>query len=172
MDESEDEVLEEQAPNDDYDCDTDEEIERIKREEEKENIKKRDTETKKVGNSEKEESNLYDLETEEEIKQSKNEKKESKKRLEVEASNGNSIKTDVYNSYECDTDDEEQVKETTSGEDDPYDAETDIDEDEIERLIPNTETLSFQKLPDFFHDHHFFLHNELSLKRRKPQVEK
>lgn len=167
MDESEDEVLEEQAPNDDYDCDTDEEIERIKREEEKENIKKRDTETKKVGNSKKEESNLYDLETDEEIKQSKNEKKESKKRLEVEASNGNSIKTDVYNSYECDTDDEEQVKETTSGEDDPYDAETDIDEDEIERLLPNTETLSLQKLPDFFHDHHFFLHNELSLKERK-----
>merc|ERR1711915_312629 len=121
-DESEDEVWEEQTGNDDYDCDTDEEIENLK-----------------------------------------NEEKDSRKRLEIDDSSCN--RNDTSHAYDCDTDEEENEAESEIN--DPYDAETDIDEDELERLLPNTENISVEKLTNFFQDHHFFLHKELSTKEMK-----
>ena len=50
---------------------------------------------------------------------------------------------------------------------DPYDAETDIDEEELEKLLPNTKNLSLGSLPDFFNNYQFFLHGDFKPAERQ-----
>ena len=132
QDESEDEVWEDKQNNNvDYDCDTDEEIERIKEEE----------------------------------------KRESKMKDDLKISeNSAGASTSKVGAYDCDTDDEiEECKNEKNGKEnttDPYDVETDIDEEELDRLLPNTSKMKMEKLPTFMSGLTFILHNQLSSKEK------
>jgi len=77
-----------------------------------------------------------------------------------------SIKSEpkTQNSYDCETDEETPTQDIEA---DPYDVETDIDEEELEKLLPNTENLSLGNLPDFFNHHQFFLHGDFKPAERQ-----
>ena len=132
QDESEDEVWEDKQNNNvDYDCDTDEEIERIKEEEKRESMMKDD--------------------------------------LKIPENSAGAL-TSKVGAYDCDTDDEiEECKNEINGKEnttDPYDVETDIDEEELDRLLPNTSKMKMEKLPTFMSGLTFILHNQLSSKEK------
>jgi len=179
--ESEDEVWETivSTSRDEEDMDTDEEIEKIKREESaRKGIEGGDK--SKVGSSaNRRASNAYECDTDEEI-----EKIKVAERIE---SSGGSPPPKNIDPYNCDTDDELEQKDITAKSElktksrydcetdeetpdievDPYDAETDIDEEELEKLMPNTKKLSLGKLPDFFNNHQFFLHGDFKPAERQ-----
>jgi hypothetical protein len=118
-----------------YECDTDEEIEKIKMEEMKEKKKKQESTISKESND------PFECDTDEEIEQTKKEK---------------SVKGKLsHSAYECDTDEETPEKDV-----DPYDVDTDIDEEEIVKLLPSTSNLSLGNLPDYFDCHQFYLHGD------------
>jgi DNA-repair protein XRCC1 len=147
-DESEEEIFEQVDEN--VDCDTDEEIEKLKDEENKKKS------FEKVNKTD------YDCDTDEEIERVKAEEnknltaknacasneEESLLRNKTESSNISKEETDKY---DCETDDEE------GSSNDPYDAETDIDEEEIERLLPNVSNVSYDELPSFFRGKNFYV---------------
>ena len=113
----------------DYDCDTDEEIERIKAEE------KINQKAKYACDNNDEERQEFAL----------GEEGSSVKKK----TNLNNISKEEIDKYDCETDDEEGNKS------DPYDAETDIDEEEIERLVPNVSNVAYGELPSFFRGTNF-----------------
>jgi len=127
---------------DPYECDTDEEIEKIKMEEMKEKKKKQENVPVKKG------IDPFECDTDEEEEQTKKEDNKVK----VKLSN---------NAYDCDTDEE-----TPENEIDPYDVETDIDEDEIVKLLPDTSNLSLGRLPDYFDCYQFYLHGDFEQSER------
>jgi len=113
----------------DFDCDTDEEIERIKAEEK---INQNDARA-----NDDEERQALALGEEASSVKKKN--------------NPNNISREEIDKYDCETDDEEGNKS------DPYDAETDIDEEEIERLVPNVSNVAYEELPSFFRGTNFYV---------------
>ena len=126
---------------DPYECDTDEEIEKIKMEEMEEKKKKQEIIISKKS------VDPFDCDTDEEIEQTKEEK---------------SVKGKLsHNAYECDTDEE-----TPENDVDPYEVETDIDEEEIVKLLPKTSNLSLGNLPDYFDCHQFYLHGDFQPSER------
>jgi len=142
--ESEEEVWEQNDmdENRDYDCDTDEEIEKIKMEEKKEKKNKENAST-----APSETFDPYECDTDEEIEKIKNEERLEKQKLKKGIS-------------ECETDSEICGNPTTENDIHPYDVETDIDEEEIAKLLPNTSKLSFGSLPDYFDCQDFYLHGD------------
>ena len=133
----------------DYDCDTDEEIEKMQVDE---NEKKKHEKVNKTD---------YDCDTDEEIERIQADEKLNHK-AEFQCNNneeeGQTLGTDKY---DCDTDDEQ------SNNDDPYDAETDIDEEEIERLLPNVSNLTYNELPSFFRGKNFHVDSLFPASERK-----
>ena len=129
QEESEEEIWEETSKEDNYDCDTDEEIERLQAAE----IKERESEKEKDSKDKAATAHDRDLEANKE-----NVKEENK--------------------YDCDTDEEIEQCLKNDEEVDPYEVETDIDDEEIPRLLPDTSNLSFETLPNFFKSHNFFFH--------------
>lgn len=147
-DESEEEIFEQVDEN--IDCDTDEEIEQIK---DNENKKKKFEEVNKTD---------YDCDTDEEIERIKAEEKrnhvskdacannDEESQTLVKTNSNNISKEETYK-YDCETDDEE------GSSSDPYDAETDIDEEEIERLLPDVSNVAYDELPSFFRGKNFYV---------------
>ena len=147
-DESEEEIFEQVDEN--VDCDTDEEIEQLK---DDENKKKKFEKVNKTD---------YDCDTDEEIERIKAEENENPTAKDACASNeeesslrntteSSNISKEETNKYDCETDDEE------GSSNDPYDAETDIDEEEIERLLPNVTNVAYDELPSFFRGKNFYV---------------
>ena len=135
-------VAERSLPNHMYECDTDEEINRIKeaeREEEKQKVKR--SHPKKI-------IDPYECDTDEEIEDVKRNSKLENEKLPNDA-------------YECDTDDE------TTKDIDPYDVDTDIDEEECVKLLPDTSNLSLGALPNYFDSQEFYLHGDFQPGERK-----
>ena len=137
--ESEDEVGEEVTEtSNDYDCDTDEEIEKIKLEETKQKLKE-ESKTKIP----KPEADSYDCDTDEEIDNIKSEMKKNPEVVTPESRN------------EENTDDE------------CYDAETDVDEEDVRKLLPETDHLKYESLPKFFTNLEFHIDKDLKGDERK-----
>jgi len=177
--ESEEELWEEvTAGNNDYDCDTDEEIERIKNEEEKENRKKQDKKgcTSSPATS-KTKTKANDCDNYEEIEGIENKEENDQRGNQDKMDTPSTSKTNI-NAYDCDTDEEDTAVNKTETQDpskdnnssslnkgkeksdvfDPYDVDTDVDDDEVERLLPNTSQLQLENLPSFYEYQTFFLH--------------
>ena len=133
----------------DYDCDTDEEIEKIQADE---NEKKKYEQVNKTD---------YECDTDEEIERIQADEKLNHK-TEFQSNNIDDKRpTFGTDKYDCDTDDEQ------SNNSDPYDAETDIDEEEIERLLPNVSDLTFSELPSFFRGKNFHVDTLFPASERK-----
>ena len=147
----------------DYLCDTDEEIERIKA----------DDEANTRTNTRKSE---YDCDTDEEIERIQSKEKINKradcawdnkdegKRIDDEekvVGKNSNIYVGKSDTYDCETDDEQ------GSNSDPYDAETDIDEEEIERLLPDVSNLAYDELPTFFHGKNFYVEDSIAASERK-----
>ena len=146
--------------------DTDEGIEHIKRND---------------GNQLAAKSNVYECDTDEEIENIKaRERKEGEKKRREKSPPKN------IDPYDCDTDDDD-IEQNKKGEKldknnlssakadevteimatDPYDVETDIDEEKLVKLLPDTTNLSFERLPDYFAHLQFFLHGDFHPDERK-----
>jgi len=135
-------VVDRSQPNHMYECDTDEEIDRIKeaeREEEKQKVKR--SHPKNI-------IDPYECDTDEEIEDVKRNSKLENEKL-------------PNDTYECDTDDE------TTKDIDPYDVDTDIDEEECVKLLPDTSNLSLGALPDYFDSQEFYLQGDFQPGERK-----
>jgi len=164
-----------QAAGDDSDENTDDEIERIKKEQvnESEHKKKKDNAVN---------SNGYDEDTDEEIesvkKELKNESEYKVKKGDIVNKNGydenadeeiedikqeHKVKKDDIvktNGYDGEIEDKSNIKDVTKDDQDEYDADTDIDEEELPRLRANTENLEFDKVETYFSGKQFFLYGE------------
>eukprot|EP00092_Neocalanus_flemingeri_P049906 GFUD01057503.1.p1 GENE.GFUD01057503.1~~GFUD01057503.1.p1 ORF type:complete len:671 (+),score=267.75 GFUD01057503.1:61-2073(+) len=180
-DESEEEVWEKDSTteNGDYECDTDEEIEKIKTEEEKEKKQKRNaiaTASEMIDS--------YECDTDEEIEKIKNEERLEKQKMEkqkleeqklekqkLEKQKLENLKLEKQklekNTYDCDTDSENDEYSTIDNDIDPYDVETDIDEEEIVKLLPNTSKLGYGSLPNYFDCQEFYFHGDFQSGERQ-----
>jgi len=153
------------------DCDTDEEIEKIKMEEQREKEQKIKHSTASSSKT----TDPYECDTDEEIEKIKYEelvekeklaKQVKKKKLEEERSTEK--QEYASNAYDCDTDSENDELATNGNNSiDPYDVETDIDDEEIVKLLPKTSKLILGCLPDFFKRLKFYLHGNFQPDERK-----
>ena len=178
--ESEDEVWEQGATGtngagvqsavaDEYEQDTDEEVEQLKQrdaaeaaaEEEK---KRQDLEDEKALDvARKEMGDMKEKDKPRRANENKTQQlaaKEAEVNLSREVKVEDSVKEKTGNYYDMETDEEVEPEHEKDDHDSAYDAETDLDEDAAERLRPNTNDLDLPHLPSFLTSLQFYMHGD------------